>query len=390
MSDKPVRVLLVESGRSFGGTERVVDALARRLDRERFEPWVVLEESLQLDAWADDLRRMSVPVERRREIMSRFQWGRAAAWYRFLRSQRHGVLHVHHVWPSADRYLVPLAHLAGMSAVVVTDHLSAPPHSRWQKMLKRWEASRADVNVAVSEAVADSMSQFYGLDRDTYEVVHNGVNAPAKLSAEERAGRRAAWDVPEDAKVWLFVGRMVEQKGVDILLAAWASLESPRPYLVLVGDGPERQRLEEKARALSLVDTVRFIGAVEDAGPCYRCADAVVMPSRFEGMPLVLLEAMSAGLPVVATAVGGIAEATRQGEMAVLVPAGDPQKLSEAIRNLDVDAARARELGKRAGEWAAQAYGEDHMVETYESLYRRALRLTQEVTVGKRSDPEAA
>jgi glycosyltransferase involved in cell wall biosynthesis len=257
-------------------------------------------------------------------------------------------------------------------------------------MLKRWEMTRADVNVSVSEAVADSMSEFYALPRDQYEVVHNGVNPPDRLSPEEIAVHRSAWDVPADARVWLFVGRLVEQKGVDILLAAWAALESPRPYLVIVGDGPLRGNLEEKATALSLNDCVRFMGAVEDAGSCYRCADALVMPSRFEGMPLVLLEAMSAGLPIVATAVGGIAEATRQGEMAVLVPPGDPQKLCRAVREMDAAPGRAKELGTRASDWAEQAFGEDHMVETYESLYRRALRHTQAVTGSRPSGTEAA
>jgi starch synthase (maltosyl-transferring) len=390
MTGRPVRVLLVESGRAFGGTERVVDALARRLDRERFDPWVVLETAPGLDEWADDLRRMSIPVDRRAEVESRFQWLRALGWYRFLKQNRDGVLHVHHVWPSADRYLVPLAHLAGMSAVVVTDHLSAPPHSRWQRMLKRWEMTRADVNVAVSEAVADTMSGFYDLPRDQYEVVPNGVNSPAELTPQEREAQRTAWDVPADAPLWLFVGRLVEQKGVDILLAAWAAIPSPRPYLVIVGDGPDRKSLEERAAALSLTDTVRFVGAVEDAGSCYRTADALVMPSRFEGMPLVLLEAMSAGLPVVTTSVGGIAEATRQGEMAVLVPSGDPQKLMQAVCNLGEAPEWAAELGRRAAKWAAEAFGEDHMVETYESLYRRALRLTQAATEARSPGSEAA
>jgi glycosyltransferase involved in cell wall biosynthesis len=159
---------------------------------------------------------------------------------------------------------------------------------------------------------------------------------------------------------------------------------------VVVGEGPQRQALEEKATALALVDTVRFVGPVEDAGSSYRAADALVMPSRFEGMPLVLLEAMSAGLPVVASAVGGIAEATRQGEMAVLVPPGEPQKLALAIRQIDLEPDWTRDLGKRAAEWAAHAFGEDHMVETYERLYRRALRLTHTVNSNRDRDSEAA
>ena len=129
MSDAPVPVLLVESGRVRGGTERVVDALARGLDRRHFQPWVVIEPAPALDEWADDLRRDGVPVVRRAEITNRLQWGRAAGWFRFLRRRRHALLHLHHVFSSADRYLTPLAHLAGIRAVVITEHVGAGPHS---------------------------------------------------------------------------------------------------------------------------------------------------------------------------------------------------------------------------------------------------------------------
>jgi glycosyltransferase involved in cell wall biosynthesis len=378
-----MRVLLVESGGVPGGTERVVDALARGLDRRSFRPWVVLSPSRALDGWADDLRRAAVPVERRAEITSRYQWRRAAAWFGLLRRHRDALLHVHHVYSSSDRYVVPLAHLAGVRAVVVTEHVGAAAHSAGQRWLKRWELSRADVPVAVSEGVADILSREYGLARELTEVVPNGVPAPPPVSPEQRSRLRERWSVPAPARVWLTVGRLEEQKGVDVLLEAWAALEEPRPYLVVVGDGSRRAELEAQARALRLTGCVRFAGAAADARALYRAADGFVLASRFEGMPLALLESMAAGLPVVATAVEGTREVAGDGA-ARLVPPLDPAALAREVTAVEADPAAAAALGARAAARIAARYGEDHMVDAYEGVYRRVLRQTEAVRVRPR------
>jgi glycosyltransferase involved in cell wall biosynthesis len=373
VSPAPVQVLLVESGRSRGGTERIVDTLARGLDRERFQPWVVIEPTPALDGWADDLRRAAIPVVRRSEITNRLQWGRFVGWFRFLRRRRDALLHVHHVYSSADRYLVPLAHLAGVKSVVITEHVGARPHSGGQRWLKRWELSRADVPVAVSRAVAGLMSEQYGIARELVEVVPNGVPPPLPFSPQARAELRAAWGVPEAARLWLTVGRLEDQKGVDILLPAWAALPAPRPYLGIVGEGSRRAALEAQARQLGLAESVRFVGAVPEARAVYCAADGFVLASRFEGMPLALLEAMAAGLPVVASAVEGVAEAA-DAETARLVPPFDPAALTAAVAALEREPSLARALGERAAAHIAERFGEAHMVDAYEAIYRHALR----------------
>lgn len=375
MSAAPIPVLLVESGRTRGGTERVVDTLARGLDRERFQPWVVIEPAPALDEWAAELRRLGIPVLRRPEITNRLQWFRALSWLRFLSRRRRALLHVHHVYSSADRYLVPLAHLARMRAVVVTEHIGAHPHSSGQRWLKRWELSRADVPVAVSRTVARVLSVDYGLAPELIEIVPNGVPVPPPMTAAERAAVRAGWGVPEGARVWLTVGRLEEQKGVDVLLRAWAALPAPRPCLVIVGDGSRRTALEAQARALGLAADTRFVGAAAEARGLYRAADGFVLASRFEGMPLALLESMAAGLPVVATAVDGVVEAA-DADTARLVPPLDPQALAAAVASLEADPALARSLGERAAARAAERFGEARMVSAYEAVYERALRLT--------------
>jgi glycosyltransferase involved in cell wall biosynthesis len=387
MTARPIPVLLVESGRARGGTERVVDVLARGLDRSRFQPWVVIEPIAVLDAWADDLRREGIPVVRRAEITNRLQWGRAAGWFRFLRRRRHALLHLHHVYSSADRYLGPLAHLAGVRAVVVTEHIGARAHSGGQRLLKRWELSRADVAVAVSHSVAGALTEHYGLAPELIEVVPNGVPAPLTLSPDGRARLRTAWGVPEGARVWLTVGRLEDQKGIDILLAAWALLPAPRPHLAVVGEGSRRAALEAQARDLGLAESVRFVGAVPEARAVYGAADGFVLASRFEGMPLALLEGMAAALPVVATAVEGVAEAA-DAETARLVPPLAPRALADAVTALERDPDLGRALGARAAARVAERFGDARMVDAYEAVYRRALRLTESLHLGAGRDFE--
>jgi glycosyltransferase involved in cell wall biosynthesis len=380
-----IPVLLAESGRTYGGTEKVVSELARRMDRARFQPWVVIPRAAALDRMAEDLRAHGVPVERLDEITSRFQWALGLRTLRFLGRHRNGVLHVHHVWPAADRYLVPLAQLAGVGSVIVTEHLVGYAHSSGQKWLKRRELARADQVVSVSRAVAAMLERDYGLDSDRGRVIENGVDAAGLDRVQERARAerprvRARLATPDDAFVWTFVGRLESQKGVDVLLDAFARAYGARPggarpgRLWIAGDGSERPALEARAQALGVAGLVHFAGAVLDASPFYWGADGFALLSRWEGLPLALLEAQAAGLPVVAAAAGGIPEAIRDGTTGLLVPRDDAAAAAAALVRVEEDAELARRLGYEAARQAREEWSWERMVSAYEVLYERAWR----------------
>jgi len=377
-----IPVLLVESGRTVGGTERVVYELARRLDRERFQPYVALETARALDALAADFERAGVPVERLAEMTNRLQLGRAAHTLGFLGRTGRAILHVHHVWPAADRYLVPLARVARVPVVVVTEHLVGFSHSALQRWLKRRELKTADQVVCVSRAVRDALAKDYGADAVAdARVIGNGVDAAGLARDTEhavaaRARLRAALGVADDTFAWLFVGRLEPQKGVDVLLAAARRLaaEGTPPTLWIVGEGSTRDALELEARTASPALSVRFVGGVDDPAPWYWAADAFVLPSRWEGLPLALLEAQAAGLPVVATDAGGVAEALSSGTAGRIVPREDPEALAAAMRAVEGDRAAARRMGEAGSRRAREAWGWDRMVEAYEAVYERAWR----------------
>ncbi|MGZ4385557.1 MAG: glycosyltransferase, partial [Gaiellaceae bacterium] len=154
------------------------------------------------------------------------------------------------------------------------------------------------------------------------------------------------------------------------LLRALAELPDVRA--VIAGDGPERERLERLADELGVADRVELPGWVDDPRSILRSSSALVLPSRFEALPLVVLEAMQAGLPVVASDVGSVCEAVIDGETGLLVPPDDVAALVGAIRSI-LDPARAATMGERGRSVAARRFTVRRMVREYELLYRRLL-----------------
>ncbi len=376
-----IPVVLVESGLTVGGTEKVVYELACRLDRTRFAPRVALAPAKALDRIAGDLERAGVPVERLPEMTNRFQVARALTTISFLKRARGAILHVHHVWPAADRYLVPMAHLMGVPAILVTEHLVGFTHSGGQRWLKRWELSRADQVVCVSRAVADGLTRDYGFDVESHgRVIENGVDAigldrSTPRAVQERVRVRTRMDAPDDAFVWLFVGRLETQKGVDVLLDGFGRLRAAsgrEAWLWIVGEGSMREQLERRARELGVLERVRFEGAVGDSAPFYWGADAFAIASRWEGLPLALLEAQAAGLPVVAAAAGGVAEAIREGTTGLLVSREDPAALALAMARVENEPLLAQRMGYEAARQAREEWSWERMVSAYEVLYERA------------------
>ena len=373
-----LKLLLVESGTSVGGTERVVWELATRLPAERWDVRVWLSPAGGVDEFAAALAARGLPVARVAEVDSRWDWAGMVRTWRRLGRERPDLLHVHHVWPAADRYLAALAAAAGVPRLVVTEHIEGHSHSEAQVRLKIRELERADAVTAVSAAVADSLVRDYGVDRARLRVVPNGAEPPDEV-AERPAVRRLREELGAGVlrPLWVCAGRLEEQKGQDVLLDALAEVRRRglEFVAVLAGEGRQRAALEERARALGLEANVRFAGQVDDVGPLLAAADAVAMPSRWEGLPLVLLEALARGRPVVASAVGGVPEAVSDGEHARLVPPGDALALAGALEEFHRHPDAALRMGWRGAMRVRERYTWERVVETFEAVYDEALGL---------------
>jgi glycosyltransferase involved in cell wall biosynthesis len=168
----------------------------------------------------------------------------------------------------------------------------------------------------------------------------------------------------------LYAGRLSPEKGVDVLLDAWAMARRRGALgtLCLVGEGPERADLERRARDHGILGAVRFAGPADDVAPWLGAADAFVLPSRTEGLSVALLEAMAAGLPVVATDVGGTRDAA--GGAAVLVPPDDPRALAEALAAVLEAPEQAATLGEAARRRVLSRFGIQLVARRHLDLYR--------------------
>jgi len=337
-----LKLLIAESGRTLGGTERVVWELATRLPAARYDVHVWLSSSPGVDELADALAARGLGVERVAEIESRWDWRGMLGTWRRLRRLRPTLLHLHHVWPSADRYLPGLARSAGVPHLVVTEHLVGHPNSPAQTALKRVELHGAAAVTAVSEAVAASLVSDYGVPRDLVRVVPNGADAPDEaVEWPEARALREQLGVGVLRPLWVCAGRLERQKGQDVLLEALARVQAAGLEFVaaFAGDGSERAALEKRAAALGVAERVRFLGALDAIGPLLLAADAVVLPSRWEGLPLTLLEAMARARPIVAAAVGGVPEVLDDGTGGKIVGWRDRDLAAAELARFEVPAA---------------------------------------------------
>ena len=203
--------------------------------------------------------------------------------------------------------------------------------------------------------------------REKYAVIPNGVDPAPFAALPARAEARRALGLPPEAFLVVTVGRLSPEKGQDVLLEALAAthIADRSIQAVLVGDGPMRAALEARAAQADLKGRVHFLGLRKDVPTCLAAADLYVLPSRYEAQGMVVVEAMMAGLPIVASRVGGVPGVLEDGVTGLLVPPADPAALASALR-LSPDAGMA----ERARRQAMATLTVDTMVDSYLRLYR--------------------
>jgi len=240
------------------------------------------------------------------------------------------------------------------------------------RLFFRW-LKRADRLLCLSESIRQEAIAC-GFRPEQAVLAPNGVDterfAPANATA--RATARKALQLDGDTFTALFVGRLVQRKGVDVLLQAWARTATARHgRLLLVGDGPERARLEGMAQELGIAAQVHFAGERSDTLTCYAAADAFVFPSRREGLPNALLEAMSCGLPSIATRIGGCTDVVTDGS-GILVEPDDAPVLAAALDQLAGDVALRVQLATAGRQRVLVAFSFAVTAARLQQIYRDA------------------
>lgn len=257
---------------------------------------------------------------------------------------------------------------------VVSGIRVAERRSKWPLRIDRWTEFLVDRHVCVSQSVADYSVQDAGLSESKVLAINNGVDFDAIASAQPVD--LSQFGVPPDAKVMLFVGRLDPQKAPDVLLKSMQSVvrEHPQTHLVMVGDGVLSESMRELAGLLSLSKQVHFVGRQADVAGFMKAADLLVLPSLWEGLPNVVLEAMAAGLPVVATAVDGTEEVIQHERNGWLVPPGVVDELATTLCRVLADSAAASQMASAAQALVSQHFTWERCVADYSRLYHELVQ----------------
>jgi len=221
------------------------------------------------------------------------------------------------------------------------------------------------------------------------EVVRLGLDLDARTARApgSRESVRASLGIRADAFLIGWLGRMTEVKRVDDLLRAFARMSERvgDAQLALAGDGPLRGEMEQLARQLGVEDRCHFIGFRDDVGPLYAAFDTVALTSANEGTPVTLIEALAAGLPAVATDVGGVSDVVPDGEAGFLVPPGDVAAVADCLERLAGDAKLRARLGETGSRFVRERYSVPRLVEDMDALYRSLLAEAEPIAPRQRS-----
>jgi glycosyltransferase involved in cell wall biosynthesis len=355
----------------MGGAESLAYEFVERLDPDRFKRYLCTTrrpEPMFLEGAANDdreLERSGVETVRldRRSSWSVLPWARL---YRLLAAERIDVVHAH--MPRASVPGSILARLARVPVVVSHEHGSWLDGKRVRPFLDRNVVARLSTTMlAVSEWDRRQLIEHEGIPPAQILVLPNGIAPPPPGGRAELADL----DAPPGTAVIGAVGRLFEVKGYDYLIRAVALLKAQGRSVrcVVLGEGPEEQRLKRLIADVGVGDEVRLIGHRQNVAEIVRGLDVAVLPSRAEGSPLVVLEYMALGAPIVATAVGGVPELVEDGVHGLLIQPRDPNALARAIGRLLDDRTLAARLGAAAQERQRAEHDLGTVVNRLEHLY---------------------
>ncbi|MCC6454119.1 MAG: glycosyltransferase [Caldilineaceae bacterium] len=293
----------------------------------------------------------------------------------FLEKEAIDLVHVHAGIGWEGHQGIYAAHFAHVPVIVRTEHLpyllTDPDEQRdYAKMI-----AYVDQVITVSERSRKSYIE-QGVDANRVRAIANGVRRFSNVPIADRSALRQSLGLPENAYVVITVGRLTEQKAHTDLLAAIPQVlrQQPQALFVWLGDGPLKATLRDEINANGLSKQVLMLGTRKDVALFMQAADLLVMPSLFEGMPLVLLEAMTAGLPIVATRVGGNSEVIEDQVHGCLVPPANPPVLAHAIVDALAHPEQTERWRKAAQLRFESSFTVERMANAMDDLYRRLLR----------------
>jgi glycosyltransferase involved in cell wall biosynthesis len=263
----------------------------------------------------------------------------------------------------------PVARAAGVPRIVSSLQTRNTDYPQWKRWLVRRTMHLADAVLINSQSMRDFAISEEGAEPNRIHYIPNGVAVERYSNPLDRAALRAEFGLPENQCLLGSVGRLIPQKGFDILLPAIAQLPRQDIHLLIVGIGSQEESLRAQAMNLGIQHRVHFAGYRRDVPRLLGALDLYVHASRFEGMPIALLEAMAAGCPVVASAVDGNREVVEDGVHGWLVPSENSQALAHAIQAALSAPDEARRRAFRGQQYVVRKYSEDALMPVWERVF---------------------
>jgi glycosyltransferase involved in cell wall biosynthesis len=386
---EPIRILRVIARLNMGGPALHVAYLSKGLESRGYETTLVSgqlargEDTMAFVADELGVEPVAVP-SLHREVSPVYDAAAVARLVTEIRRVRPHILHTHTAKAGAvGRTAALLAGAARPPVVVHTFHghvlrgYFGPVMTRFFLETERTLARHTTKLIAVGPQVRDDLVALDVAPAEQFAVIRLGIDLESRvLGAEaDRAAFRRLFGIPEDRFVVGWIGRMTQIKRVPDVLRSFHALRGRGidAALVLVGDGPDRVAVERLAAELGIARDTFFVGYQRDVRPYYALFDALVLPSANEGTPVVAIEALASGRPVVATRVGGVPDVVTDGEDGILVSPEDVAGLTDALASLALDPELRARLGGAGRERVVPRYRVERLVDDVDELYRELL-----------------
>jgi glycosyltransferase involved in cell wall biosynthesis len=381
MSRAPIRVGLVVHTFNMGGLERCVSHLLNHLDRSRFEPTLIcLGKNGTASSW---LSVTDVPIVELHKPPGRLGPRFCRSLRDTFRERQLDLVHSHN-WGTlvetavATRLAGDIVHVHSERGTVLG---GSTAKSLWRRKINSWilrkTLEHCDAVLAVDDSVAGRVAAASGFRQERIQVIPNGVpQPPCADRAEARSRIRRTLGIGPEETLVCSLGRLVPVKGFDLLISAVALArpQCPQLHLVLVGDGALEEQLRSQARREGVDRVIHFVGRQSQVGDWLAASDVFVNSSRSEGMSQAIVEAMTFGLPLVVTDVGGNARLAGGAEPCGLIVAPeDPADLARALAKMVLDKELASVCGRVGEDRARRCFSLPLMIQRYEELYENLL-----------------
>ena len=369
----------------IGGTSNYLKLLAPRVRKAGFDVRVAMPNSPRTDNLRNALQEANIPVD---EVDTSPQAGNAFqrlySAFVYMKTQHPDIVHFMMPWWNACEYGILGASLANVPARVAT--YTAVPASLEPEIYTGWAGSvrrlkqhfvTKGINrvTSVSENIRSRLINLGFYSPDIVQTVHCAIDAEEFAADDQRSGFRDEWDVSASDILIIMIGMLEEIKGHRYLIKALPGIlqQHANVRVAVIGDGIFRKPLEELVQSENLSEFVFFTGLQTDVARILTAADLFVLPSLSEGLPFVVLEAMAAGLPVVASCVGGVSEAVINGETGLLVEPASPKALHNAIVSLLDKPDHAKAMGRSGQAYVGSHFDIERMVARTCEVYRQLL-----------------